>query len=323
MKAAYINKTGDSKEIIVGDLPTPSMNRDEVLVKVEAVSVNHVDTFVRAGSYKTKKTFPFVIGRDAVGTVVEVGSAVTNFSKGVSVWTNSMGYDGRQGVTSEYAVIPADRLYHLPAGVDPIQAVASVHSSATAAILINDIFEAQPEKTILIEGAAGHVGKKLVQIAHTMNLRVITTSNERDFGTLDALGSDYQLDYKKSLHKQLEKHAIDGVDYAVDTSGRVKLEDNLDALNQGGIVGVITAPKDNKFTLSVRQFYTQAKRIEGFVISHATTEQLLNAAKLLNQRMADGFLLEDPVLTKKIDDAAWAHRQLEKNVVKERVVLTM
>ncbi|EEI20026.1 L-threonine 3-dehydrogenase [Lentilactobacillus hilgardii] len=321
MKAAYIKETGSSKNIIIGDLPEPEIGADDVLVKVSAVSVNHVDTFVRAGSYQTNLNFPFVIGRDAVGEVEKVGANVDRFAIGSQVWTNSMGYDGRQGTTSRYVAVPADRLFHIPSGVDPIKLVASVHSSATAAILINHVFQAKSGDTILVEGAAGHVGTKLIQLAHTMGLRVITTSNEADFDKMDRFGSDLALDYKKSLTKQLEKHNIDGVDFVVDTSGKVALQENINALNERGTIGLITAPEDNKFTFNVRKFYTTDKAIRGFVLSHATIDQFIDAAKLLNQRMVDGFLLDDDIVEKPIEDAAQAQHALETNTVKERLVL--
>ncbi len=95
MKAAYITQNGSAKDIIIGDLPKPQIAEDEVLIKVNAVSVNHVDTFVRSGSFETDTSFPFVIGRDAVGEVVETGANVTGFSEGTgfgpTVWVTRDG----------------------------------------------------------------------------------------------------------------------------------------------------------------------------------------------------------------------------------------
>lgn len=321
MRAAYITQNGEAKDIKIGELPKPEITNDEVLIKVNAVAVNHVDTFVRSGSFKTDTNFPFVIGRDAVGQVEEVGADVTGFSKGNWVWTNSMGYAGRQGVTSEYAAIPAARLFHVPEHVEPTQLVAAVHSAATAAIVLTKVFGAVSGASILVEGAAGHVGTKFVQMAHIMGLKVVTTSNTSDFDLLDRLGSDQCLNYDKSLKKQLSKAEIQKVDYVVDTSGQVQLQDNLRALTPGGKVCLITAPKSNQFSFDVRQFYTQSKTISGFVISNAPLDQIQDAAKFINRLMADGYLLEDPVLEKSYEDAAWAHKKLEKNAKKKKILL--
>lgn len=321
MQAAYITQNGEAKDIKIGELPKPEITNDEVLIKVNAVAVNHVDTFVRSGSFKTDTNFPFVIGRDAVGQVEEVGADVTGFSKGNWVWTNSMGYAGRQGVTSEYAAIPAARLFHVPEHVEPTQLVAAVHSAATAAIVLTKVFGAVSGASILVEGAAGHVGTKFVQMAHIMGLKVVTTSNTSDFDLLDRLGSDQCLNYDKSLKKQLSKAEIQRVDYVVDTSGQVQLQDNLRALKPGGKVCLITAPKSNQFSFDVRQFYTQSKTISGFVISNALLDQIQDAAKFINRLMADGYLLEDPVLEKSYEDAEWAHKKLEKNAKKKKILL--
>src|SRR5207253_765147 len=90
------------------------------------------DTFVRSGAWRTPLEFPFVIGRDLVGTVAAAGAGAGGFRVGDRVWCNSLGHDGRQGAAAEQAVVPVDRLYHLPDGVDPVDAVALAHPAATA-----------------------------------------------------------------------------------------------------------------------------------------------------------------------------------------------
>ncbi|MEO7130247.1 MAG: alcohol dehydrogenase catalytic domain-containing protein, partial [Dermatophilaceae bacterium] len=67
MRAAFITARGPAGRIRVGDLPVPDCGPDDVLVRVDAVAVNHVDTFVRSGAYSTPLPFPFIIGRDVVG----------------------------------------------------------------------------------------------------------------------------------------------------------------------------------------------------------------------------------------------------------------
>lgn len=319
MRAAYIEQTGGIDEIKVGELPVPVIKETEVLVKTIAVSVNFVDTFVRAGGFKTKLHFPFVIGRDAVGTVVKVGSNVKGFYIGDLVWTNSMGYDGRQGTTSELVAIPSERLFEVPSGVDPIKLVASVHSSATAAILLDDILQVEEGHHILIEGAAGHVGLKLVSLAKSLGLVVSTTSNKRDFGKLSQNGVQSTNDYHQPV---LE--IPDNFDYIVDTSGKVDLQDNLDKLNLRGQVGLITAPKSNQFTFNVSQMYTNTKSIKGFVISHATLPQLQKAGSLLNQSFAAGKLLNDEVLQLPMEKAADAQKLLAEGQTQgKKIVLKM
>lgn len=117
MAAAYITSHGPADSIQAGDLPVPAPGPTDVLVRTEALSVNHVDTFVRSGAYRTHTPFPFIIGRDLVGTVATHGTGVPGFRAGDRVWCNSLGHDGRQGSFAQYALVPVERLYRLPEGV--------------------------------------------------------------------------------------------------------------------------------------------------------------------------------------------------------------
>ncbi|MEU9823974.1 alcohol dehydrogenase catalytic domain-containing protein [Micromonospora chersina] len=132
MRAAYIERPGPVTEIRYGELPAPRPGPTDALVDVLATTVNPVDTFVRSGAYPTAMPLPFVVGRDLIGRVAETGSGVPGLRAGDLVWCNSLGYDGRPGAAAEQAVVPADRLYRLPDGVDPATAVTVLHPIATA-----------------------------------------------------------------------------------------------------------------------------------------------------------------------------------------------
>ena len=118
MKAAYIVKVGPPEDIRYGDLPVPALGNGDVLVKVSAVCVNPVDTYIRSGQFPMDLPFPFIVGRDMAGVVQGVGPAVTLFQPGDRVWCNNQGYHGRQGTFAEYVAVEEGLLYPLPAGVD-------------------------------------------------------------------------------------------------------------------------------------------------------------------------------------------------------------
>src|SRR3954454_19576634 len=120
MRAAWIDQLGPAESIRYGELPVPSYGATDVLVQVEATAVNPVDTFVRSGQYHTPLAFPFVVGRDLVGTVAALGSGASHFAVGDRVWSNSLGHAGRQGAAAEYTAVPCERLYPLPDDIDPI-----------------------------------------------------------------------------------------------------------------------------------------------------------------------------------------------------------
>src|SRR5260370_41371730 len=100
MKAAYINQTGPPDVIIYGDLPTPNPARTHCLIKVAAVDVNPIDLYIRSGAIPAKLSFPYIIGRDLAGTVIETGPAATRFKVGDRVWATGQGADDRAGTFS-------------------------------------------------------------------------------------------------------------------------------------------------------------------------------------------------------------------------------
>ena len=320
MKAVYVYEQGDPSVIQIGDLPVPEVIPKRVLIKVLAVSVNYVDTFIRSGRYKTQLPYPYILGRDALGEVVEVGNGVTQFTIGDLVWTNSMGYDGRQGVTSEYALISTERLFLVPTGADPVKLIGAVHSAATAAIVLQDVMQLLPDQTLLIEGAAGHVGSKLLWLAHKAGAKVVTTSNQRDFSRLREIGSSVCFDYHDDrLFQKLAEQFPTGFDQIIDTSGEIALQTNSDLLALKGVLTLITTPRGEIF--SARQLYMNCQQIKGFVISHASLSQLQLAGKLLNEAFKEGQLLEDDIAIRSFDEAAEVHRLLDENKERRKIIL--
>lgn len=320
MKAATFDTFGSPDVITVRDIPPTPLTSTSVRVRVSAVAVNHVDTYIRSGAYRTPLTQPAVVGRDFVGEIAEVGPAVSSLAPGQWVWGNSAGYEGRPGATSEYVVADESRVYPVPDGVDPHALVAAVHPGATAAIVLADIMRAQSGERIFVQGAAGHVGRKFTELAVRMGLEVTTSSSPRDFDYLAGLGATRTLDY----HDEVDDDLGDYFDHLVDTSGKSELEANLALLRTHGEVTLITAPKSNEFTFRVREMYMSSKRINGFVISHANVEQLAKAAGVLNEAFARGQLLSGEVLLRPMADAAWAHTALESGEhPRERIVLTL
>ena len=103
MKAAYIENTGPADATIqFGDVPTPQATGPQVLVKVGAVSVNPIDTYLRSGANYWPLPRPFIIGCDLAGTVEAVGPEARRFKVGDRVWGSNQGLLGRQGTFAEY-----------------------------------------------------------------------------------------------------------------------------------------------------------------------------------------------------------------------------
>lgn len=322
MRAAFIRRTGGSDQIEVGDLPVPRPGPTDVLVRVQASVVNPVDLFVRSGAYRTHLPFPFVIGRDLVGNVVEAGPGVAGFRPGDAVWCNSLGHHGRQGAFAQYAVVASDRLYPLPAGVDAEQAVAVLHPAATAHLgLVRDA-GLQAGETLLVEGAGGAVGSALVQMAHAMGARVIATAAADDADWCHACGADRVLDYHDAeLAQHIRAAAPDGVDVWWDTSGRNDLARSLPLMAPRGRVVVMSGLGRGDATLPVGALYTRDLRLLGFAISNAPACDLAAAARHINALLAAGVLRGRIGACLPLADAAQAHAALAERTMRGRIIV--
>jgi NADPH:quinone reductase-like Zn-dependent oxidoreductase len=320
MRAAYVTELGPAEAIRVGELPVPAPGPTDVLVRVEVVAVDPVDILVRSGAYATPTPFPFVVGRDLVGTVAAAGPGAAGFAPGDRVWCNSLGHGGRQGAFAEYAVVPADRLYQLPAAADPVTAVAALHPAATAHLALFRHGGLRPGETVYVGGGAGNVGSVLARLASLGGARALAGARPEDADWCRSAGAAEVVDYRDpDLHGRLRALAPGGVDLYLDTSGHLDLPAAIDLLADRGRL-VLLAGGGQRLTLPVGPLYTHDRRILGFAISRASTADLAEAAAALNHRLAAGDL---PVRVRDVwplERAAEAHRAVERGV-RGRIVL--
>lgn len=320
MTAAYITDVGPAEALRVGPLPVPDIGARDVLVEVEAVVVNPVDTYIRSGRYPTARPSPFVVGRDLVGTVRHCGATVDGFAPGDRVWCNSLGHDGRQGSFAEFAVVPADRLYRLPAGVDPAVAVAVAHPAATAYLAWFVHARVRTGETVYVGGAAGNVGAAAVQMAARAGLRVLASARPTDHDRCRAAGADVVVDYRDpDLAGRLRRAATAGIDVYWDTSGHQDLDTAAAVIAPGGRI-LLTAGAGRP-ALPVGALYTRDVSLHGFVISRAGVADLAAAARLINTMLSAGQLTARIADELPLDRTATAHRLVEEGRVRGRLVL--
>jgi NADPH:quinone reductase-like Zn-dependent oxidoreductase len=318
VQAAYIDRLGGPETIRYGRLPAPVPGPGEVLVHVRATTVNHVDTFVRAGLFRTALTFPFVIGRDLAGTVVATGAETTGFRPGQPVWCNSMGHDGRSGAAAELVAVPADRLYPLPDGVSPDDAVAVAHPAATAYLALFTHGGLRANEVVVIVGGAGNVGSAMVTMAAEAGARVVTTASTADIGYCREIGAADVLDYRDpGLAGRLGAACPDGAALYVDPAGVNDLETAVGLLAPGGRI-VLLAGARSRPVLPVGPLYQRDCAIRGFVISHATTAELAEAAGEVGRLLAAGVLRSRRIDPLPLSAAADAHRMVEAGLTRGR-----
>lgn len=331
MKAAYVNHLGEVDEIRYGDLPVPVPGPTDCLIEVSAVSLNPVDTLVRSGRFPTAVPLPFILGRDLVGTVLSA-PAGAGLLPGETVWCDSLGYQGRQGSYSEYAVVPTDRLYPAPSGVDASgidaqRLVALAHPATTAWLGWFEHAGLIPGMTVFVGGGAGNVGTAAIQLAAATGARIIASCHPRDVEAVRAAGAEVVLDYRNpDLPAACAKAAPEGFDLVWDTSGHHDGQFLAEVSAPGARI-LITAAADASTQLPLGRLYTKDVSLTGFVMSRASTGQLARAAKGLRPFLeprspgSPGSLTTTITEVLALSEAARAHRMMETGQVRGRVVL--
>lgn len=290
MKAAYINRTGAASEIIYGELPLPAISQQDVLVRMTAVCVDPVDTFIRSGQLKEELPFPFIIGRDMTGVVEQIGEAVTRFEIGDRVWCNNQGFGGRQGTFAEFLSIHEGELFSLPAQVSDQEAVAFVHSGLTACLGLADA-QLKAGETLYINGAAGNVGNAVLQLAKARGAKVFATAgDEPAIAWCRQLGADVVPNYRgQDLDQVLSRFAPDGVDVYWDASGHQDFDRAIARIAHRGRILVMCGFGDHP-PFPVGQFYVKRCSMHGFAVTYADKSEVCEAAKEINRWFAQGRL---------------------------------
>ena len=173
-KAIRIHANGGPEVMKWEDVPTPEPGPDEALIRHAAVGLNYIDVYFRTGLYKAP--LPATIGMEGSGTVLAVGSAVTDLLPG-----DRVAYAG--GPIGAYAterVIAADRLVKLPDAIDFNTGAAMMLQGLTAQYLLRRTFAVQPGQTILVHAAAGGVGLIMCQWAKHLGVKVIGVVSTKD-----------------------------------------------------------------------------------------------------------------------------------------------
>jgi zinc-binding alcohol dehydrogenase family protein len=225
------------------ELPAPAPGARDLLVRVHAVSVNPVDTKVRAGNAPAAGEFK-VLGWDAVGVVEAVGAQATGFAVGDRVWY--AGSIKRPGANSELHAVDARIVSKAPTSLSDAQAAALPLTAITAWELLFDrlrIAQGGGEgQTLMVVGGAGGVGSILIQLARQLTkLRVIATASrpESREWCLE-LGAHAVIDHAKPLSQALRSAGIEHVDYVASlTQTGMHYQEIIQSLKPQGALAVI------------------------------------------------------------------------------------
>jgi NADPH:quinone reductase len=265
----------DISSLVDVELPVPSPSGRDLLVRVEAVSVNPVDTKRRMVETKEAK----VLGWDAAGTVHAVGSDVTLFKPGDAVY-----YAGdvtRSGTNSEFHLVDERIVGRKPKSLDFAQAAAIALTAITAWEAYFDRLKVKKGGTLLILGGAGGVGSIGIQIAKLAGLKVIATASRPEtIAWVKELGADQVVDHRKDLVAQVGK-PVDYIAVYNDLDMHWAAIGELIA-PQGGIVSIVGNLKPLPMD-AVRAKSASLHWELMFTRSRFKTPDMIEQHKLLNQ----------------------------------------
>ncbi|XP_020690874.2 chloroplast envelope quinone oxidoreductase homolog [Dendrobium catenatum] len=245
------------------EVPVPSPKKDEVLLKLEAASLNPVDWKTQKGNLRPlfPPRFPFIPVTDVAGEVIEVGSAVKSFKAGDKVVSMLIFMKG--GGLAEYAVASSSLTVHRPAEVSPAEGAGLPIAASTALQALKSAgakFDGSAKPlNILITAASGGVGHYAVQLAKLANLHVTATCGARNIDLVKSLGADEVLDYKSRDGEILRSPSGKKYDAVIQCSTGVEWSVFEPNLSENGKVVVVT-PNPMTFVKSAMKMLTCAKK---------------------------------------------------------------
>jgi len=318
MKAAFIRQTGGPDVIEYGELPLPEPGDTEVLVKVGAVAVNPIDTYVRSGAVALPLEFPYVIGCDLAGTIERCGSNVTQFAPGDRVWGSNQGLFGRSGTFAEYAAVDQEWLYRTPDDQPDAAAAAGALVGITAHLGLFLHAGLKAGEVLFVNGGTGGVGSSVVQLAKSKGAHVIATvGSDEKIELCERLGADLVLDYHSStLDDEIRgfSEAHGGIDVWFETLREPTPDRTVGLMAPRGRI-VLMAGRDARPEFPVGPFYVNDLRLIGFAMFNATAEEQRAAADQMNALFQAGHWRPNMGKTFPLSDAAAAHELQEANTL--------
>ncbi|WP_051027953.1 NAD(P)-dependent alcohol dehydrogenase [Nocardia higoensis] len=246
MRAATVERYGPPDTIRITTRPIPAPGRGEVLVGVEAASVNSGDARIRAGRFPRgfgllarlgiglRGPRRSVLGVVFSGTVERLGEGVAGFSVGAAV----AGMTGaRFGAHAEYVTVPVTALTPLPAGVTHPDAAGALFGGSTALHFLRDRAKLRAGQTVLVNGASGSVGSAAVQLAVHFGAIVTAVSSSPNHDLLRRLGAARVIDYRETPVAELG----DRFDVVFDAVGNLSRRDGLRLADPHGAVVLAVA----------------------------------------------------------------------------------
>jgi NADPH2:quinone reductase len=319
MKAIRVEQFGEPEVMKLVEVSPLQPGPGQVLVRVHAVGVNPVETYIRSGAYARKPVLPFTPGNDGAGVVEQLGHGVEEFRPGDRVYLAG----SISGTYAEYALSNTAQVHRLPAPASFAQGAAMGTPYATAYRGLFQRAGAQPNETVLVHGASGGVGTAAVQLARARGLHVLGTAGT-DRGR--------ELVREQGAHEVFDHHAPDylaqvlkatsgrGVDVILEMLANVNLGKDLTILAPRGRVVVIG--NRGPVEIDARETMSRDADIRGMVLPNTPAAELASIHAALVAGLENGALR--PVIGQELPlaEAPQAHRAVLEPGAFGKIVLT-
>lgn len=322
MRAIRIHTFGDPEVMQLEEVADPQPGPGQVVVRVHAVGVNPVETYIRSGIYPKPPT-PYTPGNDAAGVIEAVGPEVTQVAVGDRVYIAG----SLSGTYADKALCLATRVHPLPSQASYAQGAAINVPYGTAYHALIQRARAVAGDSVLVHGASGGVGIAAVQLARAGGMTVIgTAGTERGRQLVRDQGAQHVLDHSAPgyLEQVLSLTSGRGVDVILEMLANVNLGDDLNVLARGGRVAAIgnRGPgNQGTATISPRAIMNRDAAILGIGLANASERELMGMHAALVAGLATGALC--PVIGQEfpLAEAAKAHHAVIESRAYGKIVL--
>lgn len=345
MKAMIVSEHGGPEVIKPGEMPMPEAGVGEVVVKVAACALNHLDVWVRAGIPGIK--LPIILGCDVAGEVVALGPGVKHLQVGQKVMADpglSCGVckqcvDGKENICRQYHIlgagrngcyaqfvsIPAGNCLPIPDGLDMVQAAAVPLVFITAWHMLISRVALQMNETVLVVGGGSGVGSAAIQIAKLKHARVIATVGDEEKAKLaKSLGADEIIIHSKEKIADRVKVLTDkqGVDVVFEHVGPAVFEDCLMSLSTGGRLVTCGATTGPTAPVDITRLFMKHQAIYGSIMGNR--REFMDLLPFFAKGKDGSAPKLKPVIAKTFNwqEAAEAHRYMEARQHFGKIVLT-
>ena len=318
MKAIRVNEFGGPEVLRLEEVVTQQPTPGQVLIRMHAIGVNPVETYIRAGTYARLPALPYTPGNDGARVVEQIGDSVTEFKPGDHVYTAG----SLSGTYADFALCRTDQAHRLPENASFAQGAAMGTPYATAYRGLFQRAEAKPGETVLVHGASGGVGTAAVQLARARGLRVLGTAGSDEGRKLAReQGAHEVFDHRAPDHFEQIMNATNerGVDVIVELLANVNLGKDLTILAKGGRVAIVGSR--GRVEIDPRDTMQRDVDLRGMVLPNTPPAEMASIHAALVAGLENGTLR--PVIGKEfpLAAAAQAHRAVSESAALGKIVL--